>query len=186
MPISRKLTPQPSQLRPKYPVTTMLGVYTAAIAAIIVDVAGTFNSHDETRPIEAQPKGETSVDRVKVLKPEGSGAVPTGGIVTNPSTGDQYPTSITDDRMVLLAPVDNGNPATAGSNPAHQQPTPRSNASRTNADPNQPAAAKQDKPDDRVVTPPPPPQNEQPEPKTREKPPRPGSKPPVKTKPAPE
>lgn len=175
MPVSRKPKPQPFQLKPKHLVTAVLSVCAAAIVAVIVGVVGTFNSHDKARPIEAQPKDETGTGRVEVLKPEGSGAVPAGGIVINPNAGGQHPTGITDDRMVPPAPINNGSPAAADSGSARQQPAPRSNASETDAGPNQPAAAKQDKPDNQAVTPSPPPQNEQPEPE-----------PPAETKPAPE
>ena len=172
MPVSRKPKPQPFQLKPKHLVTAVLSVCAAAIVAVIVGVVGTFNSHDKARPIEAQPKDETGTGRVEVLKPEGSGAVPAGGIVINPNAGGQHPTGITDDRMVPPAPINNGSPAAADSGSARQQPAPRRNASETDAGPNQPAAAKQDKPDNQAVTPPPP-QNEQPEPETRKEPPKP-------------
>ena len=123
---------------------------------------------------------------MEVLKPEGAGAVPAGGIVINPNAGGQHPTGITDDRMVPPAPINSGSPAVADSGSARQQPAPRSNASEADAGPNQPAAAKQDKPDNQAVTPPPPPQNEQPEPETRKEPPKPEPEPPAETKPAPE
>ncbi len=186
MPVSRKPKPQPFQLKPKHLVTAVLSVCAAAIVAVIVGVVGTFNSHDKARPIEAQPKDETGTGRVEVLKPEGSGAVPAGGIVINPNAGGQHPTGITDDRMVPPAPINSGSPAVADSGSARQQPAPRSNASEADAGPNQPAAAKQDKPDNQAVTPPPPPQNEQPEPETRKEPPKPEPEPSAETKPAPE
>ena len=147
MPVSRKPKPQPFQLKPKHLVTAVLSVCAAAIVAVIVGVVGTFNSHDKARPIEAQPKDETGTGRVEVLKPEGSGAVPAGGIVINPNAGGQHPTGITDDRMVPPAPINSGSPAAVDSGSARQQPAPRRNASETDAGPNQPAAAKQDKPD---------------------------------------
>ena len=109
MPVSRKPKPQPFQLKPKHLVTAVLSVCAAAIVAVIVGVVGTFNSHDKARPIEAQPKDETGTGRVEVLKPEGSGAVPAGGIVINPNAGGQHPTGITDDRMV--PPASNPPPA---------------------------------------------------------------------------
>ena len=169
MPVSRKPKPQPFQLKPKHLVTAVLSVCAAAIVAVIVGVVGTFNSHDKARPIEAQPKDETGTGRVEVLKPEGSGAVPAGGIVINPNAGGQHPTGITDDRMVPPAPINSGSPAAADSGFARQQPAPRRNAS-----------------DNQAVTPPPPPQNEQPEPETRKEPPKPEPEPPAETKPAPE
>ena len=131
MPVSRKPKPQPFQLKPKHLVTAVLSVCAAAIVAVIVGVVGTFNSHDKARPIEAQPKDETGTGRVEVLKPEGSGAVPAGGIVINPNAGGQHPTGITDDRMVPPAPINNGSPAAADSGSARQQPAPRRNASET-------------------------------------------------------
>ena len=143
MPVSRKPTPQPFQLKPKHLVTAVLSVCAAAIVAVIVGVVGTFNSHDKARPIEAQPKDETGTGRVEVLKPEGAGAVPAGGIVINPNAGGQHPTGITDDRMVPPAPINSGSPAVADSGSARQQPAPRSNASEADAGPNQPAASKQ-------------------------------------------
>ena len=190
MPSFRKPTPQPFQLKPKHLVTAVLSVCAAAIVAVIVGVVGTFNSNGKTPVVETQPKEDAGAGRVEVLKPEGAGAVPEGGIVINPNAGGQHPSGIADNQLVPPAPVNDGGRAESGGG-ARQQPAARRNGSEAESGPDQSVpAGQQDKPDTwpAVTTQPVPPQIEQPAAETNRetpKPEQPEPKPEAEPKPVP-